>query len=97
MKADQARATEPMSPASFKYGRKRPGGANRCHEILRTMFDCAITWGHRPESAGSPCARIDRYRRPPRRRLRDADDLAKLGTIRRKVGENVGGESSDVG
>ena len=64
-----------------EYGRKRPGGANRCHEILRTMFDCAITWGHRPESAGNPCAQIDRYRLP----LRDADDLAKLGAILRRL------------
>ena len=24
-----------------KYGRRKPGGANRSHEILRNMFDCA--------------------------------------------------------
>lgn len=67
-----------------EYGRKRPGGANRCHEILRTMFDCAITWGHRPEFSGNPCSGIDRYRQPPRRRLRDADELATLGAILRR-------------
>ena len=37
-----------------KYGRRKPGGANRSHEILRSMFDCAIAWGHRPEAAGNP-------------------------------------------
>ena len=35
-----------------EYGRRKPGGANRSHEILRNMFDCAIAWGHRPETAG---------------------------------------------
>ena len=25
-----------------EYGRRKPGGANRSHEILRNMFDCAI-------------------------------------------------------
>ena len=70
------------------YGRRRPGGANRCYEILRTMFDCAIAWGHRPEAAGSPWRGIARYRRPPRRRLLGADDLAKLGTaLRSREGE----------
>ncbi len=41
-----------------EYGRRKPGGANRSHDILRTMFDCAITWGHRPEVAGNPCTGI---------------------------------------
>ena len=62
-----------------EYGRRKPGGANRCHEILRTMFDCAIAWGHRPETAGNSCTSIARYRRPLRGRLLGADDLAKLG------------------
>ena len=71
-----------------EYGRRKPGGANRCHEILRTMFDCAIAWGHRPEAAGNPCTGIARYRLPPRGRLLGADDLAKLGaTLRRLEGE----------
>ena len=52
-----------------EYGRRKPGGANRSHEILRNMFDCAIAWGHRPEAAGNPCTGIVRYRRPPRGRL----------------------------
>ena len=52
-----------------EYGRRKPGGANRCHEILRNMFDCAIVWGQRPEAAGTPCTGIVRYRRPPRGRL----------------------------
>ena len=30
-----------------EYGRRKPGGANRSHEILRNMFDCAIALGHR--------------------------------------------------
>ena len=38
-----------------EYGRRRPGGANRAHAILRDMFARAITWGHRPEAAGNPC------------------------------------------
>ncbi len=66
-----------------EYGRKKPGGANRSHDILRTMFDCAIAWGHRPEAAGNPCTGIVRYRRPPRGRLLGADDLAKLGAVLR--------------
>ncbi len=72
-----------------EYGRRKPGGANRSHEILRNMFDCAIAWGHRPEAAGNPCKGIVRYRRPPRGRLLGADDLAKLGVILRlREGEN---------
>ena len=71
-----------------EYGRRRPGGANRSHEILRNMFDCAIAWGHRPEAAGNPCKGIVRYRRPPRGRLLGADDLARLGAVlRRREGE----------
>ena len=67
-----------------EYGRRKPGGANRSHDILRNMFDCAITWGHRPEAAGNPCTGITRYRRPPRGRLLGADDLAKLGAVLRR-------------
>ena len=67
-----------------KYGRTRPGGANRCLEILRTMFNCAIAWGHRPEAAENPCHGIGRNRRPPRGRLLGADDLAKLGAVLRQ-------------
>ena len=67
-----------------EYGRRKPGGANRSHEILRTMFDCAIAWGHRPEAAGNPCKGIVRYKRPPRGRLLGADDLAKLGAVLRR-------------
>ena len=66
-----------------EYGRRKPGGANRSHEILRNMFDCAMAWGHRPEAAGNPCKGIVRYRRPPRGRLLGADDLAKLGAVLR--------------
>ncbi len=67
-----------------EYGRRKPGGANRSHDILRTMFDCAIAWGHRPEAAGNPCTGIVRYRRPLRGRLLGADDLAKLGAVLRQ-------------
>ncbi len=28
-----------------EYGRRKPGGANRSHAILRNMFDCGIAWG----------------------------------------------------
>ena len=48
-----------------------------------TCFDGAVTLGHRPEAAGNPCTGIVRYRRPPRGRLRDADDLARLGAVLR--------------
>ncbi|MXW90375.1 MAG: tyrosine-type recombinase/integrase, partial [Rhodospirillaceae bacterium] len=72
-----------------EYGRRKPGGANRAHDILRSMFDCAVAWGHRPEAAGNPCAGIVRYRRPPRGRLLGADDLAKLGAVlRQREGES---------
>lgn len=67
-----------------EYGRRKPGGANRSHDILRNMFDCAITWGHRPEAVGNPCTGTVRYRRPPRGRLLGADDLAKLGAVLRQ-------------
>ncbi|MCY4438821.1 MAG: integrase family protein [Deltaproteobacteria bacterium] len=72
-----------------EYGRRKPGGVKRSHDILRNMFDCAIAWGHRPEAAGNPCKGIVRYRRPPRGRLLGADDLAKLGAVlRQREGEN---------
>ena len=67
-----------------EYGRRKPGGANRSHDILRNMFDYAIARGHRPEAAGNPCKGIVRYRRPPRGRLLGADDLAKLGAVLRQ-------------
>ena len=67
-----------------EYGRRKPGGANRSHDILRNMFDCAIAWGHRPEAAGNPCKGTVRYRRPPRGRLLGAGDLAKLGAVLRQ-------------
>ena len=51
------------------YGRRKPGGTNRSHDVLRTLFDCAIAWGHRAEAAGNPCKGVVRYRRPPRGRL----------------------------
>ncbi len=62
-----------------KYGHRKPGGANRSHEILRNIFDCAMARGHRSEAAGNPCKGIVRYRRPPRGRLLGRDDLAKVG------------------
>ena len=68
-----------------EYGRRKPVGANRSHDILRNMFDCAFAWGHRPEAAGNPCIGIVRYRRPPRGRLLGADDLAKLGAALRRL------------
>ena len=72
-----------------EYGHRKPGGANRSHDILRNMFDCAIAWGHRLEAARNPCKGIVRYRRPPRGRLLSADDLAPLGAVlRQRKGEN---------
>ena len=68
----------------YEYGRQRPGGANRAHDILRDMFARAIAWGHRSEAAGNPCAGITRYRRPPRGRLLGEDDLARLGAVLRR-------------
>ena len=67
-----------------EYGRRKPGGANRSHDILRNLFDCAIAWDHRPEAAGNPCKGIVRYRRPPRGRLLGADHLARLGAVLRQ-------------
>ena len=73
-----------------EYRRRKPGAANRSHDILRDMFDCAIEWGHRPEAAGNPCRGIFRYRRPPRGRLLDAHDLARLGAaLRLREYENL--------
>ena len=68
-----------------EYGRHRPGGANRAHDILRDMFARAIAWGHRSEGAGNPCNGITRYRRPPRGRLLGEDDLSRLGAILRRL------------
>ena len=67
-----------------EYGRERPGGANRAHDILRDMFNRTIAWGHRPETAGNPCTGITRYRRPPRGRLLGEEDLARLGAVLRR-------------
>lgn len=69
----------------YAYGRGRPGGANRSHEILRDMFSRAVDWGYRPEAAGNPCNGIERYRRPPRGRLLGARDLARLGAALRRL------------
>ncbi len=72
-----------------EQGRRKPGGANRSHDIPRNMFDCAIACGHRPEAAGNPCKGIVRYRRLPRGRLLGADDLARLGgVLHLREGEN---------
>ena len=81
LRADIARF---LTVAYNEYGRRKPGGANRSHDILRSLFDCAIAWGHRPEAVGNPCTGIVRYRRPPRGRLLGADDLAKLGAVLRQ-------------
>ncbi len=67
-----------------EYGRRKPGGANRSHDILRNMFDCAIARGYRSEAAGNPCKGIVRDRRPPRGRLLGADDLARLSAVLRQ-------------
>ena len=32
-----------------EYGRRKPGGANRSHDKLRSMFDCAIAWDIGPK------------------------------------------------
>ena len=84
-----------------EYGRRKPGGANRSHEILRNMFDCAIAWGHRPEAAGNRCKDIVRYRRPPGGRLLDAAGIAadaRLHDLRHTHGLHVvmNGESLHV-
>ena len=83
-------SAQPADIARFfhEYGRRKPRRANRCHELLRSMFDCAIVWGRRPEAAGNPCTRIARCRHPPRVRLPGADDLATpSATLRRLEGE----------
>ena len=69
----------------YEYGRERPGGANRARDIPRDMFARAITWGHGSERAGNPCAGITRYRRPPRGRLLNEDDLSRLGAALRRL------------
>ena len=74
----------------YEYGRRKQGGANRSHEILRNMFDCAMAWGHRSEAAGNPWKGIVRYRRPPRGRLLGAHDLAKLGAAARELLDSLG-------
>lgn len=69
----------------YTYGRTKPGGANRCHEILRAMFNCAVSWGYRTEAAGNPCAGIARYRRPPRGQLLGVEALERLGAALRRL------------
>ena len=64
-----------------EYGRRKPGGANRCHDIHAQH----VRLRHRPEAAGNPCTGIVRYRRPPRGRLFGAEDLAKLGATLRRL------------
>ena len=81
-----------------EYGRSKPGGANRCHEILRTMFDCAIAADlsmpvlsvimREAEAMGlrpqgsNPCLGIRRYRRKGRARFLSDDEMRRLSTIR---------------
>ena len=48
----------------YQYARRKSDRANRSHEILRNMFDCAIVWGHRPEPSGNPCKGMVRCHRP---------------------------------
>ena len=74
-----------VAPWFHAYGRSSPGGANRCHAILRDMFSRAVDWGYRCESAGNPCHGIASYQRPPRGRLLGADDLARLGATLRDI------------
>ena len=68
-----------------EYGRRKPGGAKRCHNILRNMFNCAIAWSHRLEAAENTCSGISRYCRPPRGRPPGADDPAKVGAVLRRL------------
>ena len=68
-----------------EYGRAKPGGANRCHEILRAILNDAISRGHRPEAAGNPCSGVARYRLAPRRRLLGAEALARLGAALKRL------------
>ncbi len=72
-----------VAPWFHAYGRSRPGGANRCHAILRDMFSRAVDWGYRCESIGNPCHGITSYQRPPRGRLLGTEDLARLGATLR--------------
>ena len=66
------------------YRRRKPGGANRCHDILRNMFHCVVAWRHRPEAAKNPCSGIARYGRRHRGRLLGVDNPAKLGAVLRR-------------
>ena len=68
-----------------EYRRRKPGGANRGHDILRNMFDCTNAWGHRPKATGNPFTGIVRYRFPPRGRLLGAGDLTKLSAALRRL------------
>ena len=74
-----------VAPWFHAYGRGSPGGANRCHAILRDMFSRAVDWGYRREGAGNPCHGIACYQRPPRGRLLGAGDLARLGATLRNL------------
>ncbi|MCY4221953.1 MAG: site-specific integrase [Thiotrichales bacterium] len=74
-----------VAPWFHAYGRSSPGGANRCHAILRDMFSRAVDWGYRSESAGNPCHGIMCYQRPPRGRLLGTEDLARLGATLRDL------------
>lgn len=40
-----------------EYGRRKPGGANRSHEILHNMFDLRELLSARPVRLGQPAAR----------------------------------------
>ena len=46
-----------------EFGRRKPGDANRSHDLLRNMFDCLTAWDQRLEAAGKPCIGIvgDRF------------------------------------
>lgn len=63
------------------YGADCPGGANRALDVLRGMFNWAKAWRMVPENSVNPGQGITRYRRPPRGRLLNQEDLQCLGEV----------------
>lgn len=61
------------------YSKLRPGGANQALSILRTLFNCARSWGVLAEQAINPCKGIKKNRSAPRGRILNRDELQRLG------------------
>jgi integrase len=63
------------------YARTRPGGANQALLHFTTILNWGKAAGHIPHDLPNPAAPIRRNRRPPRGRMLNGADLARLAAV----------------